>query len=593
MGIRSLQKKFKRYFLFCILFSFQATANDVQKLPVVRNVAVIPPQFFSSQDGDRFPHKESVEDIFRSEVRGSGKYTVLSQEIAEDLWDTYKERQFVKKHYDLDAWFSLLVAKDTDRVVLTVRMLDSDFTLWSQDSLTLEKLIWNKAKDEERKHWVRTILYGLMNKWPIDAYVTSIHEPFITLSGGHHQGLRIGDRLKLNRVVVSENHPATGAFYKYDQDFLGYAKIVDLQKTTSVAKISDLVSYQPLSVGDGVKVEHSKLRTYFQYFSTKSVDIPTSSLVAVRLNDESQKLLADSSAVFQKNIKSFAKNEEEDYQKNKSANDQSVDLDEENDKEDDKNGFVDLFSFDGSMTSPSDDSSGDGPSNGYMSYFADNMTLHAGYHHWKYHGPVGASGQFVSPINEIGVSVTRGVLPLVKYTFDVTGGFSKTKASGPVNATHLSALARIFWNQKVKNSLWFDKWFAGAVGGFQSLSVKNDGYGGYDNLVGGFYGGVQGAIEENGRDVANWTLESSLTPLHIGRVGYDNKLHSIQSALDLEVGFHVSWFNRRPKTIDWGLGLIYGQTQFVSPGTTNDTSTQSRLNRLVLSLSARWDYAVN
>ena len=60
------------------------------------------------------------------------------------------------------------------------------------------------------------LMFRLLNRYPVDVYVTSIQVPYITLSSGARQNIYEGDELDFFEVNIQQVHPINGAWLSFN-----------------------------------------------------------------------------------------------------------------------------------------------------------------------------------------------------------------------------------------------------------------------------------------------------------------------------------------------------------------------------------------
>ena len=110
---------------------------------------------------------------------------------------------------------------------------------------------------------MRNLIFRLLNRYPIDVFVTSVQGPFITISGGQNQNLFEGDELSFHTLDIAQVHPANGAWISYNRKYLGKAKVIDSKSFSAIAKLTSLAYEGAISVGSSAKINHINSRKIF------------------------------------------------------------------------------------------------------------------------------------------------------------------------------------------------------------------------------------------------------------------------------------------------------------------------------------------
>jgi hypothetical protein len=179
------------------------------------------------------------------------RFHFINTEYVKKLWKTEAGREELKLKEELSSYCHLTLVPKEDIVLFIARFLDPNLNLWLQETMTLPRL---QIQDMDLKKWELTLeplVYRLINRLPIDVYVTSINGFYISLSAGVNQGLRVGQKLEIVRSYIKTIHPIHGGWAGYQTEILGTAEIFDVQDESSVAKLIKENFHSAVSIGDG------------------------------------------------------------------------------------------------------------------------------------------------------------------------------------------------------------------------------------------------------------------------------------------------------------------------------------------------------
>ena len=535
-----------------------------EKLPVLQNLGVVPLSYSSSftADQDLSRKAEHLETAFSEAIRNSSRFHILHDELINELWQSYAGRKELIEEYSLSAFAHLNVSLKGDILVFTVRLLNPELKPMLQESEKWLRKDFILSNYEAISDWVSGLVYRLINRIPIDVSITSVQGKYLTLSGGFNQGLQVGDDLELIRVRVEALHPALHTWRSFSTKKLGRARIIESKENVSIAKLVKLVKPDSLEIGDGAKSQDLLTRLRFTRV--------------------------------QKEFKPRNKNEkivvpplysEADTEKTSPTKDQvEIPL---------PPGFSSPAEWLASDQDLKKDSKGNVLSgqekdfDDYLTSFADDLSVSLGQWGWSYSGP-GSTGSKVSwyqIINTVGARITRRIMPYIKYGFGGGLGLGKTQENRG-SFVGYDGHARLYWEDEhyLMDGL-VQKLMAGGHAAFTGMGVSNEGFGGFDAILGGIFLGVKGqfALQESGSPY-DWFLEFNLTPLSLGRVGYGNQTHLIRSSL----GWKLIWGafqNLGARQLELGAGWSYGKHSFF-----DDSSTLTSMSQYSLYLLGRWRF---
>jgi hypothetical protein len=528
--------------------SFGATNN----LPVLRNVGIIPVQFEGSLDLTETLTNQ-ISEAFAKAVSDAKRFHLIDRDLVSNLWAQTKGREELKNEYELDVYALLSVAQEGDILSLSARLMDSDLKtiLLENDRIAIHE--FNRLDPQEIQKKVESLTFRVINRLPNDVHVTSLQGPFVTLSGGHDQGIEPGDQIEILRSEITAIHPANGTWVEFKNSTKGAVQVVDAKETTSIARIVKQTNPRSIQVGDGAKVATLPSRVRFarlgipdQFVSAgmqSSIVMPPIPL-RQRVQESRPVESPNESADGSTQVLSASKIDPNPTAPPKSSGDPS---------KDEKDGsFVDkVSSYSDSMGSAWTNFSDEAMSHKLV----DDLTVDVGPSWWSVKGPVDSSGAF--PwwlLNSAEVGITRTMFYKLKAGFGGGALFGQTPAG-----TYLgyNGYGRIYWESPLDLSL-IKVWRAGAQGNLSGISVSSGSFGGGDFIRGGVFAGLGGGfVVGESAQPYDWNAYFHLSPLNIGRMGYGGSFKDVESALGWKIDVNV-FENNATRTFDLGGGITFG-----------------------------------
>ncbi len=243
------------------------------RLPNIRQVAIMPVYWQGNfPESHRFSQsKKHIDANFSKLVRNSKRFVFGNDVLTADLWSTPEGRQQLAEEYEIDAMVNLTVTGQGDTMRWTVRPLHPSMRNYLTESEALPFNWLLAATDADVDQRLQNLLFRMLNRFPVDVYVTSIQGRYLTLSSGSEQNVFEGDDLSFYQTSVRTQHPADGSWLNFDQKLLGKATVIESKTHSAIAQITALSYADAIRVGDGAKVEAIATRRAFQQ---KSKDEP-------------------------------------------------------------------------------------------------------------------------------------------------------------------------------------------------------------------------------------------------------------------------------------------------------------------------------
>ena len=258
-----------------LLFATAAHANDDLKgsLPVLKTLGVVPVQVQHVMD---FPLEwqsplKYITGNFARIVRETQRFRVLNDEVVTDLWNSASGRKELVDRFEMDAFLALAVTPKADVIHFVIRLIAPDL---AENYLVEEETVsqmWLATSEESViEGFLKDLAFRLINRLPVDVFVTSLQGPYITLSGGENQNIFPGDMVTLYDTKITSIHPANGAWLSFSQKKLGKARIIETKHLASVAEITTLSYEGALFLGSGAKIDALNSRVRFH----RSAEVP-------------------------------------------------------------------------------------------------------------------------------------------------------------------------------------------------------------------------------------------------------------------------------------------------------------------------------
>jgi hypothetical protein len=502
--------------------------NKAPKVPLIQNIGVIPLQVVGGTDNQN-GYIDRLAGLLPETVRETKRFKVINDDLVSSLWESKEGRQELVKDFEISGLIAVSVQEKSDLVTLTAQLLNPTMQPYLFETETINKHEIAFLSEQETRNLLQNLVFRMSNRIPFDVSVTSIQGPFVTLSGGAEQNLEINDQLQVIRAQILSTHPANKTWLEFKRSPLGTAQVIEVKNHTSIAKITSQTYDGAIEVGDGAKVANIANRRKFAYAQTsqtlKDAGSQSPLMVTPILVDSSK---PEEQKVAKQEIAPAAKpnqpNPTPSPPKETSMPATSEKLETEpqtpsvNEDQEEKSVWEDVSS---EATSHK---------------LLEALTVYFGPYWWSVRGPANSSGRFpIYLVNHLGAGINRTMLYKFKLTMGGGGVFGDTPAGGYLG---YDAFARFFWEDHFAGD-FLSWWRAGGASSFSGINVSKGLYGGGDWIRGGFFGGVGGFFnvgEPSSR--IDWFGDFTITPLNIGRVGYEGAFKQVESAMGwrLELG---------------------------------------------------------
>ncbi|MBC7532147.1 MAG: hypothetical protein H7318_11245 [Oligoflexus sp.] len=242
----------------------QAEAADLKAVPSIKYAGILPVYWQGDSSPSVSRKKSSIEEIFVKVVRESKRYTFLNDSIVADNWSNTEGRKKLEEEYELDAFLNLNVTEQGDIVIFTARLLSPELENYVSETDRLPIAWVTAANEEDLTNKIRDLSFRVLNRYPIDVFVTSLQGRYITLSSGKDQNVLEGDSLEFADFAIKSQHPVDGTWLEFEKKPLGKAKIVESKSQSSIALITSLNSENAIKIGSGARVENIASRRNFR-----------------------------------------------------------------------------------------------------------------------------------------------------------------------------------------------------------------------------------------------------------------------------------------------------------------------------------------
>jgi hypothetical protein len=534
--------------VWCSSPNLHAATNN---LPVIRNVGVIPVQFEGSSD---LPETLSnvIRKSFEFAIRESRRFRLIDNDLVETLWVSPKGRAELKSDYELDVYALLSVDLDGDILNFAARITDSNLKTILQENDRHSIYDFKRLDHGEIQKHIENLTFRLVNRLPNDVHVTSIQGPFVTLSGGHEQGIEPGDQIEILRSEILAVHPANGTWVDFRNIPKGAVQVIDAKDNSSVARIVRQTNPRAIQVGDGAKIQSLPSRVRFARLSASNDFIAPGTQNPIVMppipvhgrTSESRPLAANSGVADADKSRSTGAIVEAGHSPN-------YKIDEDKEKKDEKSFFENINASGDSIGSAWSNFSDEAMSHKLV----DDTSIYAGPSWWSVRGPADTSGSF--PwwlLNSFGVGITRTMFYKIKAGFGGGGLFGQTPDGSYYG---YNGYGQIYWESPLDLPV-IKVWRAGAQGNLSGISVTSGSFGGGDFIRGGIFGGLGGHfVVGEGAKAFDWNGFIHLSPLNIGRMGYGGSFKEVESAMGWK--FDLSVFEKNTAhAFDLGGGISWG-----------------------------------
>jgi hypothetical protein len=541
--------------------SLVAVESQGNRLPNIRQVAIVPVYWQGNfPESHRFTQsKKHIDANFSKLVRNSKRFVFGNDVLTADLWSTPEGRQQLAEEYEIDAMVNLTVTGQGDTMRWTVRLLHPSMRNYLTESETMPFNWLLAATDEDVDQRLQNLLFRMLNRFPVDVYVTSIQGRYLTLSSGTEQNIFEGDDLSFYQTSVRTQHPADGSWLNFDQKLLGKAKVIESKTHSAIAQITALSYADAIRVGDGAKVEAIATRRAFQqkikdepFYTPVTPDSP---LVEARPVPGAvpEPLPRDPPRVADNKVET------------PESQVQAPPLPPEP-----------VPAPNPVMPPDSGEEAGD-----MLPIAFKTVEFQAQNENLSVSGAAKASSQFpIYLLNRVDLAATQDITSEVEGIARAHMRFGSTKNGSYFGfGLGFEPLYRLPMRTVMMPSL--DRVMVGALVSFESLAVSGEKFGGWDTISIGPSVHLQGSYHVvSMAQNFDYDVSGRLTPIDIGEVGVSGKKRKISDSFTLDLEANVI---QKQKAQDWEWGAMLGY----STGTWNLSKGSIDISSLRIGLAGR------
>ena len=242
----------------------KAQAANLKDAPSIKYAGILPVYW----QGDSSPalnrKKSDIDQGFPKVIRESKRFAFLSDSIVQDNWPSIEGRKKLKDEFELDAFLNMNVTEQGDVAIFTVRLLSPELDNYVSESDRIPLLWVTSASKDELTDRIRDLSFRVLNRYPIDVFVTSLQGRYLTLSAGKDQNIFEGDELEFANFAIKGQHPIDGTWLEFSAKPLGKAKVVESKAQSSIAIITALTAENAIKLGSGARIENIASRRNFR-----------------------------------------------------------------------------------------------------------------------------------------------------------------------------------------------------------------------------------------------------------------------------------------------------------------------------------------
>jgi len=543
--------------------SLYAVESGGSRLPNIRQVAITPVYWQGNfPESHRFTqNKKHIDANFSKIVRQSKRFVFGNDVLTADLWSTPEGRQQLAEEYEIDAMINLTVTGQGDTMRWTVRLLHPNMRNFLTESENMPFNWLLAATDADVEQRLQNLLFRMLNRFPVDVYVTSIQGRYLTLSSGSEQNIFEGDDLNFYQTQVRTQHPADGSWLNFDQKLLGKAKVIESKTHTSIAQITALSYADAIRVGDGAKVEAIATRRAFQQ---KAQDEPFYTPVTADSPLVEARPLPDA-------VREPRRTEPPRVAQNK--------VEAQAETPGAAAPPPEPIPAPNPVMPPDPEASGDASELLPISF--KTVEFQGQNENFTVSGAAKAASQFpIFLLNRVDVAATQDITPEVEGIARAHMRFGSTKNGSYFGfGLGFEPLYRLPMRTPMMPSL--DRVMVGALIGFESLAISGERLGGWDTISISPTVHLQGSYHViSMAQNFDYDVSGRLTPIDLGEVGVAGKKRKITDSFTLDLEANII---RKSKAQDWEWGAMVGY----STGTWNLSTGSVDISNIRFGLAGR------
>ncbi len=242
----------------------KAQSQDAKAVPTIKYAGILPVYWQGQSSQAMLRKKAFIDEHFSKIIRESKRFAFLGDAIVQDNWSSNEGRKRLREEFELDGFINLNVTEQGDLAIFTARLLSPDLENYISETERIPLSWMNSAPSEDLSARLKDLSYRVLNRYPIDVFVTSLQGRFLTLSAGRDQNVFEGDDLEFSEVSIKSTHPVDGSWLEFNYRILGKARIIESKAQSSIAQITSLSAENAIRLGSGARVENIASRRNFR-----------------------------------------------------------------------------------------------------------------------------------------------------------------------------------------------------------------------------------------------------------------------------------------------------------------------------------------
>jgi hypothetical protein len=255
--------RMKKFNFFIFYFFF--IASSVEAMPFIFRVGIIPPmvELLKNDPIEKFTDKLNTR--FSMEIENSKRFFKIHDSLIQESYKNKEEFKKTVEKLDIHAFFRLKFFSHQDHITIIASCYSaSDEKIYLEEQITNDRNFFLTSSVEEKNNLIQKLVFYLLNRFPIDAYVTSQTGDFVTLSAGYNQGLFIGKEIQILRASVSHWSQSYTGWGEFEILPVANGQILSVSPTGSVASLNNSLLKPIMLKSDGIYIESTPSRQYFQ-----------------------------------------------------------------------------------------------------------------------------------------------------------------------------------------------------------------------------------------------------------------------------------------------------------------------------------------
>lgn len=254
-----------RTYLTALCLAVTPNVFGETSVPHLSHIGTIPVQWQGSVSRTSNLNKvvSQINSEFNTIVKSSNKFYFVNEDLVRSNWADAAGRRMLADQFELDSFISLNISIKDDIWILDGRLMAATLEPYLFESERIPVSWLYAATENDIRNRVKELVYRLLNRYPLDAFVTSIQGRFVTISAGLKQGLHEGQEVKVQSCKISSTHPVNSTWLNFNYKYLGKVKVVDAKQNSAIAEITHLINKDAIQVGDGIQIDSITPRKLF------------------------------------------------------------------------------------------------------------------------------------------------------------------------------------------------------------------------------------------------------------------------------------------------------------------------------------------